>query len=196
MVMHEKSGVGIALNSPSSPGISIDNTGLFKFSKLKELTSGKVFVNLFNTQWGTNFTEWIEGSFSSKLYIWSYKNYDIETNFITPTEETRVPLKGIYYEGGKKTAPLMQDGVKINQKGVIITSYGKNRDGDGIILRFWEQVGKSKLCIVTLPFGNDFKTAFPCNLRGEISDEDGISISNNQFQFNINANQPATFILK
>ena len=42
----------------------------------------------------------------------------------------------------------------------------------------------------------DFKRAFPCNLRGEITDEDGIGISNNQFQFNINANQPATFILK
>ena len=196
MAMHEKSGFGIALNSPSSPGISIDNTGLFKFSKIKELTTGKVFVNLFNTQWGTNFTEWIEGSFSSKLYIWSYKNYDIENNFITPTEETRVPLKGIYYEGEKKTAPLVQNGIEINRKGVIITSYGKNRDGDGIILRFWEQVGKSELCIVTLPLGNDFKTAFSCNLRGEITDKNGIDISNNQFQFTINANQPASFILK
>ena len=34
-----------------------------------------VFVNLFNNQWGTNFTEWIEGRFSAKVYLWSIDKY-------------------------------------------------------------------------------------------------------------------------
>ena len=80
MAMFDDHGTGIALNSPASPGISIDNPGLYKFSKKKKLTSGKVYANLFNTQWGTNFTEWIEGSFSSIFYIWSYDKYNATGN--------------------------------------------------------------------------------------------------------------------
>jgi len=99
MTMFDKSKFGIVLNSPASPGISIDTKGLFKFSKEKELTNGNVFVNLYNNQWGTNFTEWIEGSFSSKLYIWSYLEYDSENKFISISEETRVPLKGVFFDG-------------------------------------------------------------------------------------------------
>ncbi len=105
MSMFDGSGYGIVLNSPVSPGVSLDNPGLFRFSRNKQLTTGKVFVNLFNTQWGTNFTEWIEGSFSSKVYIWSYDKYDPEMTFITPSEETRIPLKGVFYEGPKGEIP-------------------------------------------------------------------------------------------
>ena len=58
----------------------------------KKFRSGNVFVNLYNNQWGTNFTEWIEGSFSSKMYIWGYDKYNSASSLITPTEETRTPL--------------------------------------------------------------------------------------------------------
>ena len=75
MALFNDKGFGIGLNSPNAPGVSIDNPGLYKFSKTKQLSTSKVYVNLFNTQWGTNFTEWIEGSFSSKVYLLSLKIY-------------------------------------------------------------------------------------------------------------------------
>ena len=196
MTMFDNKGAGIVLNSPTSPGISIDNPGLYKFSKKKKLASGKVFINLFNTQWGTNFTEWVEGSFSSKIYIWSYKNYDAERTFITPSEETRVPLKAVFYDGKKGTIPTIQDGITLSRKGILITAFGENRDGKGQILRFWEETGESGNCTVGLPEGSNFKRAFACNLRGEITDSKGVSISNNNFQFMIKAYQPVSFILK
>ena len=196
MTMFDNQGSGIVLNSPSSPGISIDNPGLYKFSKKKKLTSGKVFVNLFNTQWGTNFTEWIEGSFSSKIYIWSYKNYDAEKTFITPSEETRVPLQAVFYDGEKGGISPFQEGITLSKKGIIITAFGENRDGEGLILRFWEETGSSGTCIVNLPKGSNFKKAFSCNLRGEIIDKKGIPISNDTFQFMIEAYQPVSYILK
>jgi alpha-mannosidase len=196
MAMFDKSGSGIALNSPSSPGISIDNPGLYKFSKKKKLTTGKVFINLFNSQWGTNFTEWIEGSFSSKIYIWSYKNYDAERTFITPSEETRVPLKAVFYDGAKGTTPAIQEGITLSRKGILVTAFGENRDGEGQILRFWEETGESGNCTVGLPRGSNFRRAFACNLRGEITDKKGVSISNDTFQFMIKAYQPVSFILK
>ncbi len=195
MAMFDNKGSGIGLNTPDAPGISIDNTGLFKFSKSKKLSSGKVYINLFNNQWGTNFTEWIEGSFSSRFYIWSYPKYDAQETFIVPSEETRVPLKGAYYDGPKGDAPIKQHGIVLSKKGVAVTAFGKNRDGDGILLRLWEQTGEGGSCEVKLPKGSNFKRAFACNLRGEVLGI-GLTISNNKFQTNIKSNQPLSFILK
>ena len=185
---------GIALNCPTSPGISIDKPGLFQFSKKKKLTTGKVFVNLYNTQWGTNFTEWIEGSFSSKMYIWSYNNYDAEKSFITPSENTRVPLEGVFYEGKAGEHPVTQKGLTVNRKGILVTAFYESKDGT--VLRLWEQVGKGGTCDVSLIKESGFKRAYVCNLRNKINDSKGIEIVNGSFSFNINANQPASFILK
>ena len=106
-----------------------------------------VFVNLYNTQWGTNFTEWIEGSFSSYTYIWSYNKYDPEAIFITPSEETRVPLKGVFYEGPRGKSPLMQEGISLNRKGILLTAF--KEEGESKLLRLWEQAGNSGSCSIS-----------------------------------------------
>jgi len=194
MTMFDSKGSGIVLNCPTSPGISIDNPGLFQFSEKKQLSTGKVFVNLYNTQWGTNFTEWIEGSFSSRTYIWSYVNYDSEASLITPSEETRVPLKGVFYEGPQGNSPLKQEGISLSRKGILLTAF--KEEGEGKLIRLWEQAGNGGSCTLSLIEACDFKKAHLCNLRGEIRDEIGIEISDNSFQFDIKANQPVTFLLK
>jgi len=194
MTMFDGSGIGVALNSPASPGISIDSPGLFTFSKKKQLQTGKVFVNLYNTQWGTNFTEWIEGSFSSKMFIWSYDKYDAEANFITPSEETRSPLKGVFYDGTKGESPLVAEGISLSRKGILITTF--KDEAEGKLLRLWEQAGNGGLCKVSLPAGSSFKKAYTCNLQGEKNADKGIEITDNSFQFTIKANQPLSFILE
>ena len=67
---------------------------------------------------------------------------------------------------------------------------------DGTVLRLWEQAGKIGACTVNLLHTNNFKRAYPCNLRNEITDNNGIEIVDNSFQFVINANQPVSFILQ
>jgi len=194
MAVFDDAGKGIGLNCPASPGVSIDKPGLFQFSGKKKRNTGKVFVNLYNTQWGTNFTEWIEGSFSSKMYIWSYNNYDSEKTFITPSEDTRMPLKGVFYEGRPGKHPITQKGVSVSRKGVLITAFYEKQEGS--ILRLWEQAGKKGMCEVKLIKNNGFERAYSCNLRNKITDHNGIEIVNDSFQFEINANQPVSFILK
>ncbi len=196
MTMFDSNGGGIGLNTPDAPGISIDNPGLFTYSKKKELSTGKVFVNLYNNQWGTNFTEWIEGSFSAKVYLWSYGKYDAEENFITPSEETRAPLKGVYYDGPMGDLSLRQEGISLDQKGTIVTSFGKQPTGNGYILRLWEQTGRGSSVSVKLPGDSTFTEAFRCDLTGEIVDNQGISIVENRFRFDIQPNQPVTFLLR
>jgi len=194
MTLFDSKGSGVALNCPSSPGISIDAPGLFLFSGKKELSTGKVFVNLFNTQWGTNFTEWIEGSFSSKIYLWSYAQYEAEASFITPSEETRVPLKGVFYEGPKGDSPLVQEGISLSRKGILLTAFKK--EGDGTLLRLWEQSGREGQCQISFPRDRIYQKAYLCNLRGEILDEDGLEISDNKLQLSFKAYQPITLLLK
>ena len=194
MTIFDETGKGIGLNCPASPGVSIDKPGLFQFSGKKKLTTGKVFVNVFNTQWGTNFTEWIEGSFSSKMYIWSYNKYNSEETFISPSEETRVPLKGVYYEGKPGENSTTQKGLSINRKGILVTAFYE--DKDGTVLRLWEQAGNDGICNVNLLKESGFKRAYQCNLRNEVIDHRGIEIVNDSFEFMINANQPASFILE
>jgi hypothetical protein len=196
MSMHNTSGAGVAINTPSSPGISIDRPGLFTFSGSKSLTSGNVFVNLYTNQWGTNFTEWIEGSLSSKIYIWSYDSYHPEAGFITPSEETRVPLKGVFYDGPQGAGPLSDSGITLSRKGILVTALKHLPEGEGMVLRLWEQAGQSGRCKITLPEGSNLKTAYRCNLRDDLTEGEGIDISNHTFEVEIQANQPVSLILK
>jgi hypothetical protein len=194
MTLFDSKGSGAALNCPGSPGISIDSPGLFQFSGKKELSTGKVFVNLFNTQWGTNFTEWIEGSFSSKIYLWAYNKYDPEESFITPSEETRVPLKGAFYEGPEGNSPLVQEGISLSRKGILLTAC--KEEGNDTLLRLWEQSGRDGPCEISFPEDHGYQKAYSCNLRGEIIDASGIEFSGNTLQVTFKAYEPKTLLLK
>ena len=107
-----------------------------------------------------------------------------------------MPLQAVFYDGNKGKISVFQEGITLSRKGIIITAFGENRDGEGLILRFWEETGKSGTCTVNLPKGSNFKKAFACNLRGEIIDKKRIPISNDTFQFMIKAYQPVSYILK
>ena len=203
MAMYDQAG-GIGLNCPHTPGVSIDQPAIGVYSKTKTLSTGTVFSNLYNNVWGTNFTEWVEGSHSAKFYIWSYKNYDAESAFITPAEETRTPLSAAFYAPTSLAfahnyettgeLPNMQSGLALDRKGIVVTSF--NKRGKEATIRFWEQAGRSGKCTVKLPGNASFSKAYLCNLRGEQLDKNGITITNNSFVFEIGANQPRTFILK
>lgn len=186
-------GEGFGLNTPNAPAVSLDRPGLFRFSGDFVPKQPNVFVNLFNNQWGTNFTEWIEGGLSAKIYVWSIASYDSEKSLITPTEETRVPLMGVYWDGKAGNLPSMKSGISLSRKGVLLTAYGPNRDGEGDILRLWEQAGEAGKCTVSFPEAT-YKKAQPCNLRGEPVGSP-IEIHQQQLEVELKANQPLSLIL-
>lgn len=185
---------GYGLNTPNAPAVSLDRPGLFHFSKEFVPQRPNVFVNLFNNQWGTNFTEWIEGGFSAKVYVWSVDKYANEAALITPTEETRVPLMATYMENEGGQLPVSAEGITLSRKGMLVTAFGPNTDGEGDLLRLWEQAGEKGKCIVTLP-GQSYHSAQLCNLRGEPVGEP-FSIRGNELSLEIKAYQPVSIILK
>jgi alpha-mannosidase len=129
------------------------------------------------------------------VFIWSYDQYDAEASFISPSEETRVPLKGVFYEGPRGPAALSNSGIVLSRKGILVTAFKPLAKEEGMLLRLWEQAGQDGTVNITLPEGSDYKKAYPCNLRDEISG-DGIPISERSFELDIQANQPLSFILR
>lgn len=194
MAVVDGKGAGFGLNTPNAPAVSLDRPGLYRFSGEFVPLRPNVFVNLFNTQWGTNFTEWIEGSLSAKVYLWSVDKYANEASLITPTEETRVPLMAVYAEGKGGELPLSAEGIELSRKGILVTGFGANTDGEGDLLRIWEQAGEAGDCVITLPEGG-YRTAQYCNLRGELQGE-AFPVKQNKIDVNIKAYQPVSIILK
>lgn len=196
LAITDKSGRGVGLNSPDAPAVSLDHPGLFNFSGTLEPQLPEVFVNLYNNQWGTNFTEWIDGSWSAKMYIWSVEGYTNETGLISPTEETRQPLVGCYFNGLAGSLSLEGEGVSLSKKGILITSFTRCKNSNGYCLRLWEQTGESGICEVKLPL-TSVKEAIACNLRGEpLSGVKPIQLKNGKFEIEYKAYQPITLMLR
>jgi alpha-mannosidase len=159
-------GKGVGLCPLQSPLVSIGRPGLYRYSKEFGSREPVVFVNLFNNVWGTNFQQWIGGSWQSRIRIWAVEGKGIEADLITPSWEARSPCRAAYFDGPAGTLPPSQSGIELSRKGVLVTAFGPNPDGDGILLRLWEQSGEDGPCRVRLPKGMDVAAAQPCDLRG------------------------------
>jgi hypothetical protein len=192
VLSEDKTGYGIS--SPDVPGISLDRPGLWKYSTNFIPRNSNVFFNLYNNQWSTNFTEWIEGSWSVKFYIWAIDDFNPEKDLITPAEELRVPLLAGFASNGNASIPSYAKGIEVSMKGVLVTAFGKNPNGDGMILRLWEQAGNSGNCIVSLPDCLNGREVIPVNLRGE---ENGraFKVTDGKISIEVSSFKPYTFII-
>ena len=186
---------GIGIFSPDVPAISLDRPGLWKYSEEFIPKKPNVFFNLYNNQWSTNFTAWIEGSWNAKFYLWFIEDYNNESSLITRSEEIAVSLKAKISNNNAGKLPPVNTGIALSRKGLSVTAFGDNPDGDGTILRLWEKSGDSGKIKVTLPAGSNFQIANKCNLRGEMIAE-FYKIINNSFEIQINAFQPLSFVLE
>jgi hypothetical protein len=191
----DRNNQGIGLYSPDLPGISLDRPGLWKYSKDFVPSKSNVFFNLFNNQWSTNFTEWIEGSWNARVFLWFIDDYDAEKSLITPALEQRHPLVATVGSGKGAGLQPVQTGITLSAKGLLVTAFGPNPDGEGTVLRLWEKAGKSGSLSITLPAGSRFTKAQPCNLRG-IRMGNPVNITDNKIELSYKPYQPVSFILK
>ncbi len=193
-VLDEK-GNGYGISSPDVPGISLDRPGLWTFTGDFIPKKANVFFNLYNNQWSTNFTEWIEGSWSARFYLWSIEDYSNEKDLITPAEELRMPLKGVFSSGRNGDLPVSREGVSLSLKGMALTAFKRSQDGQGALLRIWEQAGNKGECLISLPKQLQVSSAQPVNLRG-VASGDPIPITDGIFSLKVEAYKPYSFILK
>jgi alpha-mannosidase len=186
---------GLVLSPMDSPLLSLGEPGLWKFSMDFVPITPAVFVNLYNNMWNTNFPLWQEGSWTERVRIWSKpKNEQTVANLTKKSWEARLPLLVGEAEGEAGKLKAKNQGLSISREGVLVTAFGANPDGNGTVLRLWEQAGISGDCTVELPEGANYTEAIPVNLRGEKTGK-AIIIRRGKFNFNLSAYSPASFIL-
>jgi alpha-mannosidase len=197
VIYDAKTGAGYGIASSDLPLLSLGEPGEYKFDKRYTPEKSYIYLNLYNNHWRTNFAAWVGNGqrMSAKVRIWSFDKFDTGTSLYTPAMETRVPLQAASSKVKNGKLPVTQAGISLSRKGINVTAFGPNPDGDGTVLRLWEQSGMSSKTEVALPIGSIFKCALPVNLRGETSGSP-IEIVNGKFTIDLHAYAPESIILK
>lgn len=189
-----ENGRGVGLCALDSPLVSLGEPGCWKYSKTFAPRKARVFINLFNNQWSTNFRLWNAGTWTSRARLWSVAGADAEKNLTTLAEEARVPLVAAVAEGPAGELPVTQTGLSLSRRGVRVTAFGPNPDGAGIVLRLWEEAGQSGRCQVRLPAGLQVSQAQPADLRGRPVGAPLVA-KDGQFTVDVRAFAPASFLI-
>ncbi|MCX6899131.1 MAG: hypothetical protein NT105_10555 [Verrucomicrobia bacterium] len=186
---------GVGFCAPDTPLLSLDRPGGWKYDPVFMPRKPSAYVNLFNNQWTTNFRFWNSGTWTARVRFWTINRYDADTALIAPSLEARSPLLAAVADGFAGKLPTTQRGLELSRKGVQVTAFGANPDGEGTVLRLWELSGKSGSCRVTLPAGSDARSVQPVNLRGEPAGKP-IPIKNGVFTASLKAFAPANFVIQ
>ena len=174
--------------------VSLGEPGEYKFERRYEPRKARVFLNLYNNHWRTNFRGWIGNGcrMSARVRLWAFERFNTESALYSPAIETRVPLAAARSTARAGKLPPSREGISLSRKGVAVTAFGPNPDGAGTVLRVWEQAGKSGKLIIRIP--GEFQTAQPVNLRGVKAGEP-CGIVSGKLELELPAYAPASFIL-
>ena len=160
--------------------VSLGRPGLWRYTRDFVARVSDVFVSLFNNVYSTNFAQWIEGAWSSRIRLWATEEGEAsDESLIGDSWEARVGCLAAVSEAGAGKLPAEAAGLTVTRageaarvggagrRGLLVTAFGPNPYGKGTLLRFWEQAGDSGKCTVQLPLGMKARTAQLCDLRGQ-----------------------------
>jgi len=195
VAMLDAQGRGAGFCAPDAPLLSLGRPGGWKYDPTFVPDKATAFVNLFNNQWTTNFRFWNSGTWTVRVRIWTINRYEADAALIAPSLEARSPLLAVAADGAPGKLPPAQRGLELSRKGVQVTAFGANPDGEGIVLRLWELAGKNGPCQVRLPAGMNAKNVQPVNLRG-VPEGKPLAVKNGAFAAGLKAFAPTSFVLQ
>jgi hypothetical protein len=187
------SGAGIAL--PDCPAVSLGRPGSYHFESQWDKPDSRVYVNLFNNQWNTNFRSFWQGNLTVRARLWIIEQYAPEKDVTTPLTETLTPLLAGMCNYGTGNLPSTAQGLRLSRKGVLLTAFGPNPDGAGTLLRVWEDAGQSGPLTIVLPRQAHVVGVQPVDLRGRPVGPP-IQAIDGEFTFELDAFSPASFLVQ
>ena len=192
MTVTGRDGQGAGLVPLDSPLVSLGYPGIYRYAKQWEPREPLVFVNLFNNIWGTNFQQWIGGSWSNRVRLWPTTD---EASLVEQSWAARSPCLAAVADGAAGSLPATQGGVSPSSRAVLITAFAPGGGGKPWLLRLWEQAGRSSQCQVALPAGLKATSAQPCDLRGRSAGRP-IPVQDGRFIYQADKFAPASFLLQ
>jgi alpha-mannosidase len=194
LTVADAEGRGVGICPLDSPLVSLDSPGCWKYSKDFVPRQSRVYVNLFNNQWTTNFRLWNGGTWTSRVRLWAAESDDAAKTLVVPAAEARAPLAAGFAAGPGGQLAAVQRGLAVSSPGTLVTAFGPNPDGAGTIVRLWECAGRGGDCEIRLPDGCPAATAQSVDLRGQPQGAP-MAIQDSQFRAAVEPFAPATFLL-
>lgn len=196
MTVSGSDGNGVGIVPLDSPLVSLGRPGLYHYEKQWKACEPSLFINLFNNIWGTNFKQWLGGSWSSRIRLWTLPGgTSPSVELITQGWNARTPCQAGAATGSAGTLPVTGQGISLSREGILVTAFGANPDGKGIILRLWEQAGRSGKVTVSLPRHIKATRITPVNLRGERTGPSQ-TLPPTGFETELKAFAPASYLLE
>jgi hypothetical protein len=192
LAVFDETGQGAGVCALDHPLVSLGEPGCWKFSKDYVPRRGRVFVNLFNNQWTTNFRLWNEGTWTSRVRVWPIGKYAAAESLAVPSLEARYPFVAAWAEGAAGRLPATHTGIEVSRRGVLVSAL--RAQNGGIMLRLWEHGGARGPCDVRLPDGLSAARARAVDLRNRAQGQP-IPISEGKFSFGLTGFEPRSFFL-
>jgi alpha-mannosidase len=194
VAIFDPQGRGAGICALDSPLVSLDRPGGWKYSPDFIPQKSRVYVNLFNNQWSTNFRLWNGGTWTAQIRIWPIQQYQAAVALVAPGLEARYPFLAAAAIGKPGKLPLAEEGLEISSKGVWVTAFGANPDGPGLVLRLWEHAGATGPCKIRLPSTLRGNLLQPVDLRGRRIGPP-LQGSDGRFTVDLKAFAPASFTI-
>ena len=146
--------------------VSLERPGLWHYSRDFVAHKPDVFVMLFNNLYSTNFAQWIEGSWLSRVRLWPIERREsTASSLIGASWEARLPCLAAVSDAPPGKLPPQATGLAVEKqastatpsaaapssRGPLVTAFGPNPYGEGTLLRFWDQAGDGGVFAVHLP---------------------------------------------
>lgn len=195
LTIRDARGGGVGLCALDDPLVSLDVPGGWRYTRDFVPRRSRVYFNLFNNQWTTNFRLWNEGTWTSRFRLWPVARGARDVVALTtPSLAARFPLRTAWYDGPAGGLPTSRAGLAVSRPGVRVTAFGPNPDGAGTVLRLWEYAGQAGRCVVKLPEGMNASSIQPVDLRGQRRGEP-VRGREGRFEIELKPFAPASFVL-
>jgi alpha-mannosidase len=107
----------------------------------------------------------------------------------------RRPLLATVADGPGGVLAAHQQGMTVSRPGVLVTAFGPNPDGQGTLLRLWDQSGVSGPVNIVLPPGLHAATLQPVDPRGRKTGNP-IAVKGDAAKIQLGVFAPASFLVQ